>query len=257
MLNSTGDEATGRLGRLAVTIMQSIVLGMRMRRPFLLFLLPGLWLSYVANAAKPVSGAITETVSESREVNGTLFVGVVLGDLPTKFTSKDLRLAVADLSHRTYCLQLSTSDGVYSASGQLTIDAKGLLPLGIPGFSRYADVVSAYTGDNFTGLLTPRSDCLSRTEFNYIQALYFKGDQRKVHVAINGGNALGVTLVAISSRGKSFASCRRVSGRAVSFNFWCDLTIEPTSDPVRLELTRTIGDSPRRTDTITLRVPGA
>jgi len=257
-VDSPGEERRGKSGRLAATnhgatIMRSAY----MRRRLLSFVVLGLWLSGLATAAPPVSGSITETVSESPEVDGALFVGVVLGELPTKFTPKDLRLAVADVSRRTHCLQLSSSDGVYAASGQLTIEAKGLLPLGVPGFSRVPDVVSAYSGDNVTGMLTPRADCPSSTEFDYIQALYFKGDKRQVHVAINGGNALSVALVATGSRGKSAAACRRVSGRTVAFNFWCDLTVEPTPDPVRLELTRTIGDGPRRTDAITLRVPGA
>lgn len=223
-----------------------------------LLLFSGLMLLGFAYARSPfVTGEIVETVSESRNVDGELFIGVVLGDLPTKFSVHELRLVVDDASHPRHCFQLASSDGVYFAAGQLMIAARGFLPLDIPGFSKYPDILTAYHGSNVTGMLTSRANCDSSTPFSYALPLYFRGDRRRTSVAVNGGNALRIALTAISERGESVAVCRRVSGRAVTFNFWCELVIEPTAKPVRLELKRTIGDGPPRIDAITLRVPDA
>jgi len=209
-------------------------------------------------AAEPktgVRGEITEIVTESTKVDGGLFVGVILGDLPQKFPSAGIRVVSHDASSQPRCLQLATSDGVYSASGIVFIDGSGLVALALSGFSRYPKVLNSYPGENVSGMLTRRHDCHSNTPYSYIEPLYFRGDKRRIHVAINGGGAAKIELVATTGQGKLDAACRRVVGRTVAFNFWCEFKAEPSPEPIHLQLRRSIGDSPPRTDTVVLRLP--
>jgi hypothetical protein len=193
--------------------------------------------SYACAASQvAISGSIDEDVSREIRSSGSRFVGVVLGELPGTVAARSIQVVSHDRTDRSRCIKLTSADGVYRANGELRFAFQGFAPLAVPGFTRHPQLLGSMRGTNFAGLLVDAAACAGDAAPEYAEPIYFAGDRRRVNVAVNSGGALSVKLAALAGEAQAEATCSRVEGRAVAFDHWCVVRLEPAWRMVTLQL---------------------